>query len=122
MKSEKKCKQILTDFQPDVVVGFGGYVSGPVLQQAVKLGIPTCIHEQNAYPGITNKTLAKTVDRVMLTVEDAAKHLTPKNPPVVTGLPVRGSTPVCRSGGCPGRTGHTGRSNVGTVLWRLSGC
>jgi UDP-N-acetylglucosamine--N-acetylmuramyl-(pentapeptide) pyrophosphoryl-undecaprenol N-acetylglucosamine transferase len=90
MKSEKKCKQILTDFQPDVVVGFGGYVSGPVLQQAVKLGIPTCIHEQNAYPGITNKTLAKTVDRVMLTVEDAAKHLTPKNPPVVTGLPVRG--------------------------------
>ena len=78
------------EFQPDVVVGFGGYVSGPVLQQAVKLGIPTCIHEQNAYPGITNKTLAKTVDRVMLTVEDAAKHLTPKNPPVVTGLPVRG--------------------------------
>lgn len=52
MKSEKKCKQILTDFQPDVVVGFGGYVSGPVLQQAVKLGIPTCIHEQNAYPAL----------------------------------------------------------------------
>ena len=90
MKSEKKCKQILTDFQPDVVVGFGGYVSGPVLQQAVKLGIPTCIHEQNAYPGITNKTLAKEVDKVMLTVEDAKKHLEPKNEVVVTGLPVRG--------------------------------
>lgn len=90
LKSEKRCKEILAQFQPDVVIGFGGYVSGPVLQQAVKLGIPTCIHEQNAYPGITNKTLAKSVDRVMLTVEDAAKHLTPKHPPVVTGLPVRG--------------------------------
>lgn len=122
MKSEKKCKQILTDFQPDVVVGFGGYVSGPVLQQAVKLGIPTCIHEQNAYPGITNKTLAKTVDRVMLTVEDAAKHLTPKKSAGGYRSAGARSTPVCRSGGCPGRTGHTGRSNVGTFLWRFSGC
>ena len=51
--------------------------------------IPTCIHEQNAYPGITNKTLAKEVDKVMLTVEDAKKHLEPKNEVVVTGLPVR---------------------------------
>jgi UDP-N-acetylglucosamine--N-acetylmuramyl-(pentapeptide) pyrophosphoryl-undecaprenol N-acetylglucosamine transferase len=69
---------------------FGGYVSGPVLQEAVALGIPSCIHEQNAYPGITNKTLAKSVDAVMLTVEDAKKHIDCKNPPVVTGLPVRG--------------------------------
>lgn len=90
LKSEGDSKKIIRDFAPDVVVGFGGYVSGPVLQQAVKLGIATCIHEQNAYPGITNKTLAKTVDRVMLTVEDAKKHLEAKNEPVVTGLPVRG--------------------------------
>lgn len=90
IKSEGASKKIIKEFAPDVVVGFGGYVSGPVLQQAVKLGIPTCIHEQNAYPGITNKSLAKSVDRVMLTVEDAKKHLEPKNEPVVTGLPVRG--------------------------------
>ena len=88
--SNSACKKIIKDFKPDVAVGFGGYVSGPVLQQAVKLGIPTCIHEQNAYPGITNKTLAKEVDKVMLTVEDAKKHLEPKNEVVVTGLPVRG--------------------------------
>ena len=90
IKSEGDSKKIIKEFNPDVVVGFGGYVSGPVLQQAVKLGIPSCIHEQNAYPGITNKSLAKSVDRVMLTVEDAKKHLEPKNEPVVTGLPVRG--------------------------------
>ncbi|MCC8073080.1 MAG: undecaprenyldiphospho-muramoylpentapeptide beta-N-acetylglucosaminyltransferase [Clostridiales bacterium] len=90
IKSRSACKKIISEFKPDVAVGFGGYVSGPVLQTAVKMGIPTCIHEQNAYPGITNKTLAKEVDRVMLTVEDAAKHLDSKNPVTVTGLPVRG--------------------------------
>jgi UDP-N-acetylglucosamine--N-acetylmuramyl-(pentapeptide) pyrophosphoryl-undecaprenol N-acetylglucosamine transferase len=54
------------------------------------LHIPCCIHEQNAFPGITNKQLAKQVDKVMLTVEDAKKHLEPKNEVAVTGLPVRG--------------------------------
>jgi UDP-N-acetylglucosamine--N-acetylmuramyl-(pentapeptide) pyrophosphoryl-undecaprenol N-acetylglucosamine transferase len=90
IKSSNESKKIISEFKPDVVVGFGGYVSGPVLQTAVKMGIPTCIHEQNAFPGITNKTLAKQVDRVMLTVEDAKKHLEPKNEVTVTGLPVRG--------------------------------
>lgn len=90
VKSSKESKKIIKAFQPDVAVGFGGYVSGPVLKTAVKLNIPTCIHEQNAFPGITNKALAKEVDRVMLTVEDAKKHLEAKNEPVVTGLPVRG--------------------------------
>ncbi len=82
-------KKILRDFAPDVAVGFGGYVSGPVIRTAAKLGIKTAIHEQNAYPGVTNKALAKYVDRVMLTVEAAKEHLSCKNPPVVTGLPVR---------------------------------
>lgn len=88
--SKFSTKKIIKEFKPDVVVGFGGYVSGPVLQTAVDMKIPTCIHEQNAYPGITNKTLAKEVDKVMLTVEDAKKHLEAKNKVVVTGLPVRG--------------------------------
>ena len=85
-----RVKKILRSFKPDVVVGFGGYVSGPVVRTAAKMGIPTAIHEQNAYPGITNKTLAKVVDRVMLTAGEAEKYLSPKNPCVVTGLPVRG--------------------------------
>ena len=87
--SNGESKKIIKQFKPDVVVGFGGYVSGPVLQTAVDMHT-TCIHEQNAYPGITNKTLAKEVDKVMLTVEDAKKHLEAKNEVIVTGLPVRG--------------------------------
>lgn len=89
LKSTGAVKKILSEFQPDVVVGFGGYVSGPVVRTAVKMGIKTAIHEQNAYPGVTNKALAKKADKVMLTVEAAREHLECKNPPILTGLPVR---------------------------------
>lgn len=88
-KSKGQSKKIIRDFQPDVCVGFGGYVSGPVIEEAAELKIPTCIHEQNAFPGITNKTLAKKADAVLVTVEDAVSRLESKNPPVITGLPVR---------------------------------
>ncbi|MEG1845351.1 MAG: undecaprenyldiphospho-muramoylpentapeptide beta-N-acetylglucosaminyltransferase [Oscillospiraceae bacterium] len=89
-KSSGQTKQIIKDFSPDVVVGFGGYVSGPVLRTAHKMGIKTAIHEQNAFPGVTNKALSKMVDRVMLTARDAEKYMKCKNKPAVTGLPVRG--------------------------------
>lgn len=90
VKSSSQAKKIIKEFNPDVVLGFGGYVGGPVLRTACKLGIPTAIHEQNAFPGVTNKALAKIVDRVMLTAPEAEKYMQPKNPCVVTGLPVRG--------------------------------
>lgn len=83
-------RRIIRAFQPDVAIGFGGYVSGPVIREAHKLGVKTVIHEQNAYPGVTNKTLAKVVDRVLLTDPAAEKYLTCQNTPIVTGLPVRG--------------------------------
>lgn len=89
LKASGSAKKIIKDFSPDVVVGFGGYVTGPVLRAAAKLGIPTCIHEQNAFPGVANKALAKMVDKVMLTSPEAEKYMTCKNAPVVTGLPVR---------------------------------
>ncbi len=89
-KSEGQAKKIIEDFKPDVVIGFGGYVSGPVLSVAARMGIPTAVHEQNAFPGVTNKNLAKKVDAVMLTAPEAEKLLKPKNPCVVTGLPIRG--------------------------------
>lgn len=85
----RKAKKIIKDFDPDVAIGFGGYVSGPVIRKAHKMGVPTAIHEQNAFPGITNKALAKQVDLVMLTSQDAAARMECKNEPVVTGLPVR---------------------------------
>ncbi len=84
-----KVKKIFSEFTPDIVIGFGGYVSGPVVRTAAKMGIPTVIHEQNAFPGVTNKALAKMVDKVMLTAPEAEKYMQPKNPIEVTGLPVR---------------------------------
>lgn len=89
-KSEGQAKKIIEDFKPDVVIGFGGYVSGPVLSVAARMGIPTAVHEQNAFPGVTNKNLAKKVNVVMLTAPEAEKLLKPKSPCVVTGLPIRG--------------------------------
>ncbi len=82
-------KRIIKKFGPDVVVGFGGYVSGPVVRKAAKMGIKTAIHEQNAFPGVTNKLLAKSVDAVMVAVPKAKEYLECKNEPIVTGLPVR---------------------------------
>lgn len=90
LKSEGQAKKIIEDFKPDAVIGFGGYVSGPVLNVAARMGIPTAVHEQNAFPGVTNKSLAKKVDVVMLTAKEAERLLKPKNPCVVTGLPIRG--------------------------------
>lgn len=88
--SSKEAKAIIQEFNPDICVGTGGYVSGPVLRTAAKMGIPTIIHEQNAYPGVTNKMLAKSAKRVMLAVKDAEKHFDKNTRIVVTGNPVRG--------------------------------
>ncbi|MDR1733321.1 MAG: undecaprenyldiphospho-muramoylpentapeptide beta-N-acetylglucosaminyltransferase [Oscillospiraceae bacterium] len=80
---------ILDSFKPDAVAGFGGYVSGPVVRLAQKRGIPTAIHEQNAFPGVTNKALAKKADAVMLASAAAADRFKAKTAPIVTGMPVR---------------------------------
>ncbi len=90
LKSSSQAKKIIKDFKPDLVIGFGGYVSGPVLRMAAKMGVPTAVHEQNAFPGVTNKALASKVDRVMLTAVQAEKYISSKNPCVLTGLPIRG--------------------------------
>ncbi len=82
-------EKILKPFAPDVVVGFGGYVSGPVVRTAHKMGIPTAIHEQNAFPGKTNIELSKYADAVMLTAQEAKKYMHAGERAVVTGLPVR---------------------------------
>lgn len=89
--SQHRAKQILKEFQPDVAIGTGGYVAGPILHAAAHMGIPCAIHEQNAFPGVTNKMLAKEVDHVMLTVEQALEYLHPSCSYTVTGLPVRGN-------------------------------
>lgn len=86
--SSYEAKKIIADFKPDICIGTGGYVSGPVVRTAAKMGIPCLIHEQNAYPGVTNKMLSKNVKKVMLAVADAKKYFE-KADCVVTGNPVR---------------------------------
>lgn len=87
--SSNKAKKIISEFKPDICIGTGGYVSGPVIRTAAKMGIPCIIHEQNAFPGVTNKMLAKSVKKVMLAVPDAKKYFE-KADVVITGNPVRG--------------------------------
>ena len=64
LKSYQKCKKIVREFRPDVVIGVGGYVTAPVLKAAKKYHIPTFIHEQNSVPGASNQYLMKFVDKI----------------------------------------------------------
>ena len=89
--SRRKAKKIIRDFDPDICIGTGGYVSGPVILAACNLGYKAVIHEQNAYPGVTNKMLAKSVSRVMLANDDARPRFTDKASFVLTGNPIRPS-------------------------------
>ncbi len=70
-------------------MGTGGYVSGPVLKTAQKMGFKTAIHEQNAFPGVTTKMLAGGADTIMLAMPEAKRHLNLKKEPVITGNPIR---------------------------------
>lgn len=91
LKSRPRARQIIREFKPDVVLGTGGYVSEPVVAAAAKLGVKTAIHEQNAFPGVTNRLLAKKVDLVFLAVEEAKARLESNAPFLVVGNPVRES-------------------------------
>jgi UDP-N-acetylglucosamine--N-acetylmuramyl-(pentapeptide) pyrophosphoryl-undecaprenol N-acetylglucosamine transferase len=79
-------KQLLRQFRPDVVIGTGGYVCGPVVYAAAKLGIKTVIHEQNVVPGLTNKFLARFVDHVAVSFEESLRYF-PQGKTVLTGNP-----------------------------------
>ncbi len=89
-KTGKRAKEIITNFKPDLVIGTGGYVSGPIVRKAAQMGIKTAIHEANAFAGVTTKMLSKQVNVIMLTVAET-KNLDSSvmNKTVVTGLPVR---------------------------------
>ena len=80
---------ILREVKPDLVIGAGGYVSGPVVQAAARRGIRTAIHEQNAFPGVTNKLLAPDVDIVFAAVPAAVEKLGAPEKTQVVGNPVR---------------------------------
>ncbi|MEK8180534.1 undecaprenyldiphospho-muramoylpentapeptide beta-N-acetylglucosaminyltransferase [Flavobacterium buctense] len=83
-----KSRKIIKSFKPDVVIGTGGFASGPLLQMANSLNIPTVIQEQNSYPGITNKLLSKKANAICVAYENLERFF-PKEKIVFTGNPVR---------------------------------
>lgn len=84
-----RAAKIIRDFKPDIAIGTGGYVCGPVLRKAAQMGVPVLVHEANAFPGVTVKMLAHYCDCVMLAVEDAKARISADTEFVVTGNPVR---------------------------------
>ncbi len=88
MKSRRMAKRIIRDFKPMAAVGVGGYASGPTLNMAAAMGIPTLIQEQNSYAGVTNKLLAKHADKICVAYEGMERFF-PKEKIILTGNPVR---------------------------------
>ncbi|WP_299895440.1 undecaprenyldiphospho-muramoylpentapeptide beta-N-acetylglucosaminyltransferase [uncultured Aquimarina sp.] len=83
-----KSKKIIKKFQPDVVIGTGGFASGPLLKMANSANIPTVLQEQNSFPGITNKWLAKGADKICVAYDDMDRFF-PEDKIIKTGNPVR---------------------------------
>ncbi len=87
-KSRRMARKIIREFRPMAVVGVGGYASGPTLDVAGAMGIPTLIQEQNSYAGVTNKLLAKRADKICVAY-DGMERFFPKEKIILTGNPVR---------------------------------
>ena len=88
LSSMIKTRKIINDFKPDVVIGVGGFASGPTLQAAAKKGIPTLLQEQNSYAGLTNKLLAEKAKKICVAYENMDSYF-PIEKIVLTGNPVR---------------------------------
>jgi UDP-N-acetylglucosamine--N-acetylmuramyl-(pentapeptide) pyrophosphoryl-undecaprenol N-acetylglucosamine transferase len=88
IRSSMQAKKIVREFAPDVVIGTGGYASGPVMQAAQRMDIPTVIQEQNSYPGVTNRLLAKQAARVCVAYDGMQEWFAAEKT-VFTGNPVR---------------------------------
>ncbi len=89
LKSYSIAKNIIREIKPDIVIGTGGYICGPVFSGAFKYGIPTILHESNAFPGVAVKVLSKKTNTVLVGFEDAVKRLPKAKNVVVTGTPTK---------------------------------
>ncbi|NDW18163.1 undecaprenyldiphospho-muramoylpentapeptide beta-N-acetylglucosaminyltransferase [Dysgonomonas sp. 216] len=88
LKSLRIARKVLKDFKPHIAIGVGGYASGPLLRVATSMGIPTLIQEQNSYPGVTNKLLAKKASKICVAYEGMEKFF-PADKIILTGNPCR---------------------------------
>ena len=93
-KSRRLARQIIKQFKPMAAVGVGGYASGPTLNVAESMGIPTLLQEQNSYAGVTNKLLAKKADKICVAYEGMERFF-PKEKIILTGNPVRQDLLTC---------------------------
>ena len=89
MKGFGEAKKILNEFKPDIVIGTGGYICGAVISSAHQLGIPTLLHESNAYPGLAIRLLSKKVDTILVGIEEAKNSLKKAKRVVYTGTPTK---------------------------------
>ena len=84
-----ECKRVIREFQADVVIGTGGYASFPALMAASMLGVPTCVHEANAMPGLTTRMIANRADRVLTCFPESARYYKHPEKVETVGMPVR---------------------------------
>ena len=89
MKGSRQARKLIREFEPDFVFGTGGYVTGPVLKEAHRLGIPVYIQEQNAVPGVANKMLERYARKVFISFPDSAKYFKDAEKLVLSGNPIR---------------------------------
>ena len=87
--SMRKADRILKEFQPDVIVGTGGYASFPMLKMGAKRGVPTAVHEANAVPGLTTRMVADTASRILVSFEESRNYYNNPERVAVVGMPVR---------------------------------
>lgn len=85
----RRADEIIDQFQPDVILGTGGYASFPMLRQGARRHIPTAVHESNAVPGLTTKMVAKGAERILVNFEESREQYENPERVVVTGMPVR---------------------------------
>ena len=95
LTAKQKCKKIIKSFNPDIVIGTGGYVCAPAVMAANSLGIPTLIHEQNVFPGSAIKLLSKTSTVTAISFDDSRKYLSDAKEILFTGNPIRPEVLSC---------------------------
>ena len=89
VKAVNQCKKIIKEFQADVIIGTGGYACFPALMAGTLMGIPTCVHESNAMPGLTTRMLADRVDRMLVCFPESAQRYKHPEKVETVGMPIR---------------------------------
>ena len=119
MKSRRMVKGVIREFNPDIVVGVGGFASEPTLKAAASMGYKTLIQEQNSYAGLTNKMLARKAERICVAY-DGMERFFPREKIVFTGNPVRADIEQMNVSSAEGRA-HFGLETEGRVLLSVGG-